>query len=311
MKAVKYLITFLTVLSILIFFLPVNTVFSVDSPDVSPQIDSISPQTVHIGDEIIIEGSNFSNEKLDGYVTFYYGIEATDITLWSDTRIILSVPKDAVTGPVTVTTQEGTSTGYDIEIQDIVPSVAEFSINRDQDKTDNRQVVLNNTCNLEPTYYMASESDCFCDGTEWTSYTDSPQFTLSQANGEKTVYFKVRDEQGNESEVVSDTIILMAEEPLSGPPEFPFMHIDSETLLEWKELDEKAPKAPILPETKGPSTGSYYSLINHLDYTPGERSQGSCSNCWAWAGTGVMEVALSVEEGIEDRLSIQYLNSFY
>ena len=51
------------------------------------------------------------------------------------------------------------------------------------------------------------------------------------------------------------------------------------------------------------------SLLNHLQYTPEERSQGTCGNCWVWASTGVMEIALDVQKGIKDRLSAQYLNS--
>ncbi|MFC1892905.1 C1 family peptidase [Chloroflexota bacterium] len=60
-----------------------------------------------------------------------------------------------------------------------------------------------------------------------------------------------------------------------------------------------------------PSPRGSLSLLDNLEYTPSERNQGACGNCWAWAGTGVMEIALDVQNGIEDRLSIQYLNSNY
>ena len=55
--------------------------------------------------------------------------------------------------------------------------------------------------------------------------------------------------------------------------------------------------------------GSSLSLLNYIQYVPEERHQGSCGNCWNWASTGVVEVALNVQEGIKDRLSTQYLNS--
>lgn len=60
-----------------------------------------------------------------------------------------------------------------------------------------------------------------------------------------------------------------------------------------------------------PSQRASRSLLNHLSYVPVERDQGSCGNCWVWAGTGVLEVALDVNEAVFDRLSIQYLNSKY
>lgn len=40
-----------------------------------------------------------------------------------------------------------------------------------------------------------------------------------------------------------------------------------------------------------------------------DRIQGNCENCWVWAGTGVLEIALDVQGGIRKRLSEQYLNS--
>lgn len=87
------------------------------------------------------------------------------------------------------------------------------------------------------------------------------------------------------------------------------MHPDSETLHKWLECYNRAPHACVDPELE-PPTGSL-SLLSHLEYDPVERDQGSCGNCWVWGGTGVLEIALDVQEGIKDRLSIQYLNSKY
>lgn len=88
------------------------------------------------------------------------------------------------------------------------------------------------------------------------------------------------------------------------------MKPDSETLKKWVELYNEAPQAYIEPELKAEldSPGTF-TLLDHLDYNPVERNQGSCGNCWAWAGTGVLEIALDVQRGIKDRLSVQYLTS--
>ena len=89
--------------------------------------------------------------------------------------------------------------------------------------------------------------------------------------------------------------------------EWTVMHPDHETLWKWVKAYEAAPRAPIRPEVSAPE-GSF-TLIGHLKYTPSERNQGSCGNCWAWAGTGCLEVALDVQAGIYDRLSVQYITS--
>jgi len=66
----------------------------------------------------------------------------------------------------------------------------------------------------------------------------------------------------------------------------PIMRPDRETLREWIESYENAPKAYIDPHIKA-RRGSK-SLLSHLQYTPVERDQVYCGNCWAWAGTGCL-----------------------
>lgn len=82
-----------------------------------------------------------------------------------------------------------------------------------------------------------------------------------------------------------------------------------ETLHNWVGCYDRAPHTYINLDLE-PPTGQF-SLLNHLSYIPSERDQGYCGNCWVWAGTGILEVALDVQTGIFDRLSIQYFNSKY
>ena len=91
---------------------------------------------------------------------------------------------------------------------------------------------------------------------------------------------------------------------------YPIMHPDRETLEEWIAAYNAAPRAYIdMKEFQVPSPRGSQNLLSHLDYTPSERDQGHCDNCWAWAGTGCLGIALDVQKGINDRLSVQYINS--
>ena len=94
------------------------------------------------------------------------------------------------------------------------------------------------------------------------------------------------------------------------------MRPDPETRHQWIKEYEEAPRAPIdeeirllLMEAQERDVATSLSLLSHLQYTPSQRSQGSCGNCWVWAGTGIMEIALDVQNSVHDRMSIQFLNS--
>ncbi len=87
------------------------------------------------------------------------------------------------------------------------------------------------------------------------------------------------------------------------------MHPDSETRHEL--LKSYSPDLRVYTTPTVASPKASRSLLSHLNYVPVERDQGSCGNCWVWAGTGILEVTLDVDEGIYDRLSVQYFNSKY
>jgi hypothetical protein len=89
---------------------------------------------------------------------------------------------------------------------------------------------------------------------------------------------------------------------------------DRATRQEWLELYNRAPGAqldPVLTRRLMDSPGMRFDLLEHLEYEPAERNQGTCGNCWIWTGTGILEIALSVQDGIKDRLSVQYLTSCF
>ncbi len=103
-------------------------------------------------------------------------------------------------------------------------------------------------------------------------------------NADSAVYYKVMQTTSEERAGQSESLLSI-----------PKVAIDKQVQTKPQSTDE----------------GSYFSLLPLLSYTPSERDQGYTGTCWAWAGTGVMEIALSVQLGIKDRLSIQYLDSIY
>ncbi|MFP5212575.1 MAG: TIGR03768 family metallophosphoesterase, partial [Acidobacteriota bacterium] len=90
----------------------------------------------------------------------------------------------------------------------LAPVVRSFKINRDAESTTRRLVTLNNAVvGTTPTHYMASESSSF-EGAAWHPYSKTPDFRLRPitASEDRTVYFKVKDGSGKQSQVVTDSI---------------------------------------------------------------------------------------------------------
>ncbi|WP_207689604.1 toxin TcdB middle/N-terminal domain-containing protein [Desulfonema limicola] len=85
-----------------------------------------------------------------------------------------------------------------------VPVVGSFAINKGSLYATVASVTLDNVSFGSPTHYIASEDPTFSDAA-WQAYSKSPVFTLSSGFALKTVYFKIKNADG-ESEVISDSI---------------------------------------------------------------------------------------------------------
>lgn len=92
------------------------------------------------------------------------------------------------------------------------------------------------------------------------------------------------------------------------------MHPNEGDLRQWTEQYDSAPKAFLSSDIGarvGAAPPANHSLLDLLKYTPSERDQGTCGNCWIWAGTGAMEIEYARQTGLSDRFSIQYMDSSY
>jgi len=95
---------------------------------------------------------------------------------------------------------------------------------------------------------------------------------------------------------------------------YPLMRPTPDEADRWVQQYESSSFAALNPKIAAElaeAPGISFSLLDYLDYSPSNRNQGSCGNCWAWAGTGVMEIDNARQNGVKDRLSVQYLNSNY
>lgn len=100
--------------------------------------------------------------------------------------------------------------------------------------------------------------------------------------------------------------ISTTEEPAIRYPQYGIMKQTPEQLQD--EMKNNL-AVPVIPDATLPVDQGSKNLLSNVPYTPSERNQGNCGNCWVWASTGVIETAHTVQNSIFDRLSIQYLNS--
>ncbi len=98
---------------------------------------------------------------------------------------------------------------------------------------------------------------------------------------------------------------------------YPVMRPDLQTLDQWLRDYDNAPKAPSAPVLPAGAlvAGEWFAggSLSLLDSVPNysQRNQGMCGNCWVWAGTGILELALKSQRGITERLSVEFFDACY
>jgi hypothetical protein len=96
------------------------------------------------------------------------------------------------------------------------------------------------------------------------------------------------------------------------------MRPDHATFQKWYDEVQSAPEAYIDPQIADrlaakdmgeTAVGPVPNLLDLITYTPSERNQSGCGNCYAWAATGLMEIEQAYKYGTKDRLSLQLFDS--
>ena len=142
---------------------------------------------------------------------------------------------------------------------------------------------------------------------------------MSTSNGASVISTRKGEEMNKKLLIIAIALVIFAIviTPVAAAERHPIMQPDKDELEEWLKTYEEAPavEAPAVPVLRGmaiPATApGQVNLLPYVDYIPGDRNQGNCGNCWVWSGTGIMEIAHDVENGISDRLSTQYFNSHF
>ena len=108
--------------------------------------------------------------------------------------------------------------------------------------------------------------------------------------------------------MLSSLVTGFTQDATTVPAPHPLMHFSAEEKQQLMLDHLRAPQVSVEKNfTKDFATS--LSLLSRLPYVPAERDQGNCGDCWQWAGTGVMEIAHDVQNGVHDRLSVQFINS--
>ena len=171
-----------------------------------PSIDSVTPNFGAVGTEVTITGSNFGATRGSSYVSFE-GVQATQYTEWTDTRIRCRVPPGALSGWLTVTTGEGASDGRNFVVSlPVVVSSFYFAEGYTGSGFDEWLCLLNRdagTATAQVTYMYA-------DGT--------PPFTKDyRVGGDTRFTINVNQEAGSDREVsikLESDGNLIAERPM-------------------------------------------------------------------------------------------------
>lgn len=114
---------------------------------------------------------------------------------------------------------------FNLTLDTLAPTGLTVSLNDSAEYTTSATVTLSVEVEDSPTtgYQMkiwginSAENE---EDASWETYTSSKSITLISGDGQKTVYVKVRDDVGNETSAVTDTIILDTKVPsvtITGP----------------------------------------------------------------------------------------------
>lgn len=106
----------------------------------------------------------------------------------------------------------GLSPTISIQVDKTGPVPVSMKINSDQEATNSREITVTLNVTGNPDKVRLSEKEDLSDAS-WQTYSAALSFGLSDKDGEKTVYARVKDKIGNLSSIISDNILLDRKPP--------------------------------------------------------------------------------------------------
>lgn len=114
--------------------------------------------------------------------------------------------------------------------------------------------------------------------------------------------------------------LLLSIPASAADPDYPVMRPDAATFQQWMDSHTTAQKTTVdtalkerLRAALTAGQGEHLDLFHRLGWNTSnmtEREQGACGDCYVWATTGLIEVAVNSQRSSRDRLSIKFFNSF-
>nr|BFD59306.1 hypothetical protein CKG001_14130 [Bdellovibrio sp. CKG001] len=128
---------------------------------------------------------------------------------WTKTLDLSSSPQGALTFTLSHTRTNGAAAPEVNKVfskDTLVPTVDSFVINNNDPYTNSLSATLSSATTDGVQMYVTNAAMCLSGGS-WETFAASKSWTLPTANDTNTVYFKVRDTAGNESDCAFDSII--------------------------------------------------------------------------------------------------------
>lgn len=179
-------------------------------------ISLVAPSVKKI--QINQKGSTFYDSEIviynvcEGTPTYYIASENADFSQ-SEWKVYSNAPAFILSSGLgkrtiyfKVKNDVGESKVKKVSVKIIPPAIKFYKINNGDSTLFSTSVTLNNISLGNPTEYMASESKFF-ENASWQPYSITPIFMLTNNLGKKTVFFKVRNENG-ESSIKSNSAVL-------------------------------------------------------------------------------------------------------
>jgi len=222
----RFVIALLLLLAILVSVMNFHTlpVFAQACSVASVEIGNFSPNPVEQYGTISNSGTITGSGSCQ--IEYYWFVKLFDGSYWDSGKLTTTMTGGSATIPVyddfptdivedygmcyvlvtSPDTVQSNKRYYTVEAEpEPIPVINWMSINNGDDTTTSSTVTLHNSCSNDPTHYKASENPTFS-GASWYTYSSAPSFTLSSGFGEKTVYFKVKNDAGGSKYMYQDDI---------------------------------------------------------------------------------------------------------